>query len=83
MSLQPGRTRHFNQLTPREGEILRLITDGFTNREIAEHLSLSTRTVESHRARIMIKLATYDVAGLVKYAIRSGITSVNNHRVTG
>jgi DNA-binding NarL/FixJ family response regulator len=70
------RTRHYNQLTPREREILKLISDGFSNREIAEFIGVSTRTVESHRARLMIKLNIYDVPGLVKYAIREGITEI-------
>lgn len=59
-------------LSTRETEILRLIAGGRTNREIAEVLSISIRTVESHRARIMDKLDLKNVADLIKYAIDRG-----------
>lgn len=60
-------------LTPREREILKLIADGQTNRQIAELLCLSIKTVESHRANLMAKLDVHDRADLVKYALRAGL----------
>lgn len=65
-----------NQLTKREREVVKYLAEGMTNREIAEFLGLSTRTVEAHRARIMIKSDFRDIAGLVKYAIREGLTTL-------
>ncbi|MFQ5877553.1 MAG: response regulator, partial [Acidobacteriota bacterium] len=63
-------------LTARECEILRHIADGHTNRQIAGLLSLSVKTVEAHRARIMEKLNIHNVVGLTRYAIRRGISRV-------
>lgn len=60
-------------LSARESQILRLIADGKENREIAEALGISVRTVEAHRARIMLKLDLNSVTGLVRYAVRNGI----------
>jgi len=63
----------FNMLTPRQREILQLIAEGHTTKEIASNLSLSIKTVETHRSQIMDRLNIRDIAGLVRYAIRSGI----------
>lgn len=60
-------------LTGREFEILQLIASGHSNREIAEILTLSIKTVETHRMHIMEKLDIHDVAGLTRYAIRKGL----------
>jgi DNA-binding NarL/FixJ family response regulator len=60
-------------LTGREFEILQLIAGGHSNREIAEILSLSIKTIETHRMHIMEKLDIHDVAGLTRYAIRKGL----------
>jgi DNA-binding NarL/FixJ family response regulator len=60
-------------LTPREMEVLRLIAEGHTNRQIAEVLSISVRTVESHRANLMSKLGLHSRVELVRYAKRHGI----------
>lgn len=60
-------------LTGRELEILQLIAGGHTNREIAEMLSVSIKTVETHRMHLMEKLDLHDVASLTRYAIRKGI----------
>jgi DNA-binding NarL/FixJ family response regulator len=57
-------------LTLRESEILKLVAVGKENREIAEKLQISVRTVEAHRARVMIKLGLTCVADLVRYAVR-------------
>ncbi|CAG0947402.1 Oxygen regulatory protein NreC [Anaerolineae bacterium] len=60
-------------LTAREVEILRLIIKGYTNRQIANALSISVRTVDTHRANLMDKLAIHDRAGLVRYATEHGL----------
>ena len=65
------------QLTPRERQVLQLVAEGNRTRDIAEQLSLSTKTVESHRSRIMRKLGMDTIADLTKYAIRAGITSLD------
>jgi DNA-binding NarL/FixJ family response regulator len=62
-------------LTARQREILQLVAEGKSTREIAELLHLSVKTVETHRAQIMQRLEIYDVAGLTRYAIRTGIIS--------
>ncbi|MDT8447619.1 MAG: response regulator transcription factor [bacterium] len=62
-------------LTGREKEVLRLIADGLTSKEAADHLDLSVRTVESHRSRIMQKLHIENLAGLIRYALERGIAS--------
>lgn len=76
----PVHRKNAHTLTPREKEILKLLTDGYSNDETAQFLLLSRRTVEAHRARIMLKLAIHDLPGLVKYAIREGISSIDEHR---
>lgn len=63
-------------LTKRELEVLRFIALGLTNREIAEKLFLSFRTVNTHRANIMQKLDIHDTAGLVRHAIATGIVDM-------
>jgi DNA-binding NarL/FixJ family response regulator len=60
-------------LTDRERQILRLIVEGLHNKEIANKLFLSPKTVDNHRARIMAKLGRHDVIGLIKYAIATGL----------
>src|SRR5207247_10998126 len=61
------------QLTPHQREILQLIAEGKTTKEIAFLLNLSVKTVETHRAQLMERLAIRDVAGLVRYALRTGL----------
>mgnify|MGYP000930273817 CR=1 FL=1 len=60
------------QLTDREIEILRLIAQGFSNKEIGDQLFISHRTVDTHRTNLMKKLDVHNIAGLIRYAIRSG-----------
>ena len=67
--------RQAGPLTPREREILQLLTEGKTNKEVGEFLQISVKTAETHRARIMRKLKIDSVAELVRYAIRNGIIS--------
>jgi DNA-binding NarL/FixJ family response regulator len=61
------------RLSERERQILRLIVEGNTNKEIAEKLFISPKTVENHRTRIMSKLGRHDVIGLIKYAFAIGL----------
>ena len=62
-------------LSPREREVLQLVAEGKTTKEIAGVLGLSVKTAESHRTRIMEKLDIHGAAGLVRYAIRRGLIS--------
>ncbi|MFN7944687.1 MAG: response regulator transcription factor [Blastocatellia bacterium] len=62
-------------LTPRQREILQLIAEGHSTKEIAFKLKVSIKTVESHRAAIMQRLAISDLSGLIRYALRKGIIS--------
>ena len=63
------------RLTARQREILQLIAEGHSTKEIARGLELSIKTVETHRAQLMARLDIHDIAGLVRYAIRAGIAS--------
>jgi two-component system response regulator NreC len=65
-----------DKLTFRERQILKLIAEGWPSKKIGDHLNISTRTVETHRANIMQKLKLHKVADLVKYAIRRGLVQV-------
>lgn len=67
-------------LTERERQVLKLLVDGYANEEVSQILGLSRRTVEAHRARIMLKLNMHDLPALVKYAIKSGLTTAEEHR---
>ena len=60
-------------LSDRERQVLQLVAEGQTTKEIASMLGISVKTAESHRSNIMEKLDIHDVAGLVRYAIRAGI----------
>lgn len=60
-------------LTPRERQVLQLIAEGKTTKEVAALLGVSVKTAESHRMRIMSKLSIHETAGLVRYAIREGL----------
>lgn len=62
-------------LTRRQREILQLIAEGKSTKEIAQILDVSVKTVETHRMRLMDRLGIHDVPGLVRYAIRAGIVS--------
>lgn len=63
------------QLTPRQREILQLIAEGKSTKEIAFVLKVSIKTVETHRAQLMDRLDIHDVPGLVRYAIRIGLVT--------
>jgi len=64
-------------LTPREHEVLQLISEGHTNNDIAELLTISVKTVEKHRANLMAKLEVNDLPGLMRAAIRHGLIFVD------
>ncbi|MBA3037437.1 MAG: response regulator transcription factor [Desulfobacterium sp.] len=68
-------TPQYEPLTTREREVLKFIAEGISNKEIADLLFISVRTVENHRANIMRKLNIKSTANLIKYAIRKGYTS--------
>jgi DNA-binding NarL/FixJ family response regulator len=63
-------------LTPRQREVLVLIARGVSTKKIAHQLNVSVKTVETHRAQVMERLGINDVAGLVRYAIRTGLVDV-------
>jgi DNA-binding NarL/FixJ family response regulator len=72
----PAASLHI--LTEREREILRLIAEGTLSKEIGARLNISERTVEAHRARIMDKLDLHSIAALTRYAIKEGISSLED-----
>jgi DNA-binding NarL/FixJ family response regulator len=63
-------------LSPREREVLQLIAEGWSTKQIASHLYVSIKTIETHRRQIMKKLDLHAIADLTKYAIREGLTSI-------
>lgn len=69
----PEERRPADRLTPRQREILQLIAEGCSTKEIAHTLGISVKTAETHRAQIMERLDIHDIAGLVRYAIRAGL----------
>ena len=64
-------------LSPRQHEVLRMIAQGMTTKAIARALGVSVKTVESHRAQLMERLDIHDIAGLVRYAIRTGLVNAD------
>jgi DNA-binding NarL/FixJ family response regulator len=68
-----GTESDLDVLTPRQRQILQLIAEGQSTRQIAERLHVSVKTVETHRAQLMERLGIRDVAGLVRFAIRTGL----------
>ena len=66
-----GETRQ-RELTAREQEVLRLIAQGYSNKEISNELTISVKTVESHKTNIMQKLELKNRTGIVRYAVRQG-----------
>ena len=71
-----GKKEPFAQLTSREREVLILIAEGQSNKEIASRLGIGVRTIETHRERIMRRLDIHSVAGLTKFAIANGMVSL-------
>jgi len=65
-----------SRLSAREREVLQLIAEGWSTKQIATHLYVSVKTIETHRRQIMKKLDLHTIADLTKYAIREGLTSI-------
>ena len=63
------------QLTPRQRQVLQLIAEGHSSKEIARRLDLSIKTIDTHRSQLMKQLDIHEVAGLVRYALRTGLIS--------
>ena len=76
--LEVARDSTLTVLSGREREVLQLIAEGRTSKEIATALDVSVRTVETHRRQIMSKLDIHTVAGLTKLAIKEGLTSLDH-----
>ena len=70
------RERRLPSLTPREREIVQLLAEGKSTKEVARHLDLSVKTAETHRSNIMRKLDLHSVSGLVLYAVRNNMVQV-------
>ena len=66
------------QLTPRQREIVQLVAEGLSTKEIARRLDLSVKTVDTHRSQVMKQLDIHEIAGLVRYALRTGLISSDN-----
>jgi len=75
-SLPKNEDTVFTKLTVREREVLQLIAEGKATRQIAMHLNVSVKTIETHRQQVMEKLGIRSIAELTKYAIREGLTSL-------
>ncbi len=60
----------FDRLSPRERQVLHLLVEGYTNAAIAQHLTLSVKTIEKHRANLMLKLEVQDIASLIRKAVK-------------
>lgn len=65
------------RLTPRQREVLQLVAEGHTTRQIAHLLGLSVKTIETHRAQLMERLDIHDIASLVRFAVQAGIVSLD------
>ena len=66
-------------LTPREIEILSLLTEGYTTQQIGEILNISERTTQTHHSRIMLKLSTHYLPGLEQYAIQYNLATTTSN----
>jgi DNA-binding NarL/FixJ family response regulator len=82
LSKNPGLSV-FDALSPREREVLQLIAEGQSTKEIARTLKVSVKTVETHRRQLMNKLELYSVAELTRYAIREGLASLETRSTVG
>jgi len=72
----PQGSDRLSELTPRQREVLTLVAEGQSTKGIALALNISVKTVEAHRAQLMGRLNIHDIASLVRYAIRTGLTSI-------
>ena len=74
--LNPQVTGSLDKLTPREREILQLVAEGNTTKEVAAKLDISVKTADTHRTNVMSKLDIHDVAGLTRFAIQQGLVEI-------
>ena len=72
------KTSPVQELTPRQREVLQLVAEGHSTKDIAQKLNLSAKTVDTHRTELMQRLNIHDIAGLVRYAIRVGLISADS-----
>jgi RNA polymerase sigma factor (sigma-70 family) len=72
-------TSAFSELTAREREVIQLIAEGLSTREIAERLHVSAKTIGTHREHLMAKLGVNGTAELTRYALREGLTALDGH----
>ena len=77
-SAPPSAVTGSTPLSPREREVLQLMAEGKSTKQIASALGISKKTADNHRAHLMEKLKATSLAELIKYAIREGLTSLNN-----
>jgi two-component system nitrate/nitrite response regulator NarL len=77
---EADHTEPLSRLSEREREVLRHIAEGKSNKEIALALNIGVRTIETHRERIMQKLAIHNVAGLTKFALAHGLVSLDEEK---
>src|ERR1700685_4257155 len=71
-----GEPPELPKLTPREGEVIQLLAEGKSSKEVASLLNLSTKTAETHRSNIMRKLGFHSIRDLVVYAVKNNIIQV-------
>ncbi|HQJ94264.1 MAG TPA: response regulator transcription factor, partial [Syntrophorhabdaceae bacterium] len=76
ISMPKNEETVFTKITAREREVLQLIAEGKSTKQIASFLNVSVKTIETHRQQIMEKLNIHSIAELTKYAIREGIASL-------
>ena len=72
------KTNPIQELTPRQREVLQLVAEGHSTKDIAQKLNLSVKTVDTHRTELMQWLDIHDIAGLVRYAIRIGLINADS-----
>jgi DNA-binding NarL/FixJ family response regulator len=65
------------RLSPRQSQILKLIAEGKTTKQVALELAISVKTVETHRSALMMRVGVRDVAGLVRYAVKIGLVDIH------
>jgi DNA-binding NarL/FixJ family response regulator len=68
-----GNSNPLSLITPRQRQVLQLITQGYTTKEIAKELNISLSSAETHRTRLMERLDIHDIAGLVRFALQNGL----------
>jgi DNA-binding NarL/FixJ family response regulator len=76
LMLNPSVTDSLEKLTQREREVLQLVAEGHTTKEVAAKLEISVKTADTHRTNVMSKLDIHDVAGLTRFAIQHGLVEV-------